>query len=720
MKTVLSPLKNNTGSKFGALLNKALCICVACVFAYLSLVSLFSTVYVSENEDVFYVKDNAFLNIIIIVLISLFCIFFKEKALKLISGNEKKMVMFNSLWLFILLACFVFFTKLYPLYDQAKIINTVRHLFSYDYSDFLPGGYMDTNSQQWGIMYYFYLLCKLTGSLNIPLIQLFNVVFLVLMNFYIYKISMQLFSEKYAALIHLAMCLFIQNWSYVTFVYGNLGSTCFGVIGLYYLIGFIREQSFKRRLGYAVIIGLTLSISILFKQNLIIFLVAAICVSIYGLITDKKASYVTVIAASLACFFLTSFIVSQITVNMTKMETQGIPATCYIAMGLMDNNTKGPGWYNGYNTETYMSSGCLTLKADNEAKKGIAASIDRFKNNPVNAISFFARKIITQWTEPTYESLYIMYGRDAIDEMPPWFLTIANPTERVNSYIRSVMNLIQLLIFFGAFLYFVLNKNHISTEKLVLPIVFIGGFLFHILWEAKSQYAIMYVIVIIPYSVVGFLTFLQGFGFKDKENATGFDRKKTSITVSAASIVIVVLVFIIPNESNPGKFIKPSYKTAEYNLATDASNNNYVTGKDLDRDYAAALKMRKYKMDGRFFVTPAADESLALSVDEDTDKVDFYENTGDILNSVIKFSDNEGNTFFRFQNTQKAMGILDDKVADGARIDEWDFYGDEGQKFVLTGDDVGGYEMHCGEFVVGRDENGLLLTKNDGIKVTFK
>ena len=35
-------------------------------------------------------------------------------------------------------------------------------------------------------------------------------------------------------------------------------------------------------------------------------------------------------------------------------------------------------------------------------------------------------------------------------------------------------------------------------------IVFIGGFLFHTIWEAKCQYTITYFILLIPYSVKGY------------------------------------------------------------------------------------------------------------------------------------------------------------------------------------------------------------------------
>ena len=51
---------------------------------------------------------------------------------------------------------------------------------------------------------------------------------------------------------------------------------------------------------------------------------------------------------------------------------------------------------------------------------------------------------------------------------------------------------------------YVLNYKKIQTLELIFPIVFIGGFLFHLIWEAKCQYTITYFILLIPYAIVGY------------------------------------------------------------------------------------------------------------------------------------------------------------------------------------------------------------------------
>lgn len=43
-----------------------------------------------------------------------------------------------------------------------------------------------------------------------------------------------------------------------------------------------------------------------------------------------------------------------------------------------------------------------------------------------------------------------------------------------------------------------LDNRFVNMEKLYLVIIFLGGFAFHILWEAKSRYIIPYVIILFP------------------------------------------------------------------------------------------------------------------------------------------------------------------------------------------------------------------------------
>jgi len=47
-------------------------------------------------------------------------------------------------------------------------------------------------------------------------------------------------------------------------------------------------------------------------------------------------------------------------------------------------------------------------------------------------------------------------------------------------------------------IFIIQNRKNISLEAIFLITIFIGGFAFHILREAKSRYIIPYIVVLIP------------------------------------------------------------------------------------------------------------------------------------------------------------------------------------------------------------------------------
>ena len=76
---------------------------------------------------------------------------------------------------------------------------------------------------------------------------------------------------------------------------------------------------------------------------------------------------------------------------------------------------------------------------------------------------------------------------------------------KVNETITLYMNIIQTLILFGATTYMILDFKKIKSKQLIFIIIFIGGFLFHMFWEAKCQYTFTYFVLLIPYAVRGFV-----------------------------------------------------------------------------------------------------------------------------------------------------------------------------------------------------------------------
>ena len=64
-------------------------------------------------------------------------------------------------------------------------------------------------------------------------------------------------------------------------------------------------------------------------------------------------------------------------------------------------------------------------------------------------------------------------------------------------------NMLQTLIYAGAFLWILLGRRQMSWESLLPGMIVIGGFLFHLVWEAKGQYTVFYFFLLIPYAFWG-------------------------------------------------------------------------------------------------------------------------------------------------------------------------------------------------------------------------
>ena len=80
-----------------------------------------------------------------------------------------------------------------------------------------------------------------------------------------------------------------------------------------------------------------------------------------------------------------------------------------------------------------------------------------------------------------------------------------------------------------------------------MPMIFVGGFIFHTLWEAKSQYVFSYFVILFPISLLGLRLFKEWFVSRDKTPISEkIDRLNNtrlnwnfSFTLAAAATVLV-------------------------------------------------------------------------------------------------------------------------------------------------------------------------------------
>lgn len=252
--------------------------------------------------------------------------------------------------------------------------------------------------------------------------------------------------------------------------------------------------------------------SVSLKLNNMILLVAAVL--ILGAYHLKKKPLRLLAAVAILCvtvLTLPNFGKWQYSIRMDKDFGDGIPMVSWLAMGLHEA-MPGPGWYNGtYTVVNFRNHNYDSSAAAEASMEVIQDRLEQMKETPSETAAFFRDKILSQWNEPTYQSLWNNQVRGQIGDK--WGIA-AYVCEEGEYRTKSVMDFSIQFVFCGMllatvflFLRTVKRRTESPAEETALyliPLLFLGGFLYHALFEAKSQYVITYVVFMIPYAAWGF------------------------------------------------------------------------------------------------------------------------------------------------------------------------------------------------------------------------
>ena len=160
-------------------------------------------------------------------------------------------------------------------------------------------------------------------------------------------------------------------------------------------------------------------------------------------------------------------------------------------------------------------------------------------SRPLETTGFFVKKVSAQWNNPTFQSLWILENRSG-RETPIWILQ-----EKGRVVYTFLANLLQTWILAGAFLYAVLRFKKSGIEEMILPITFIGGFVFHLFWEAEGLYAILYFPLLLPLCVCGYREWSKWLYARRTEMMTDGWKSPAGVRlrmkICTASVVVVVV-----------------------------------------------------------------------------------------------------------------------------------------------------------------------------------
>lgn len=470
------------------------------IIGLLLIASIISTCDVTRKEQTVLKIDNIFINFIEIIIFFIAALYI-NKLIKNLKLTKKIIIICLILWT-IITATWIISTQLMPRADQLYIMNAATNLRNNDKIDFQKGNYLDRNPTQIGVVMLLYAFSFIFGNGNYIAIQFVNIPAILLSIYFIYKISKLTFKKrnilKDDKFIILAILAFVPLIFYITFIYGNIYGLLFATIALWLEYSYFEKENIIKILGAAIFSA----IAILIKINYLVNLIAMLLLFVYHLIYNKKYKYIIpIIIIPIVCVFikfeLTNYIKNKHDIELSK----GVPMIAYIEMGLQKGGF-APGWYNGYNKEIYLVNDCNTEKTKRAVKKDLENTLNNFKNNPVQALKFFALKELSQWNNPNFQSVWVNQNRNHNIEIPKVQNSIIKKGI-VYKILNKYMEFYHMIILLGTALYILFEYKNINIQQLGFAIVFIGGYLFHTFWEGKAQYVFTYFILIIPYAVNG-------------------------------------------------------------------------------------------------------------------------------------------------------------------------------------------------------------------------
>ncbi|MGN1050804.1 MAG: hypothetical protein ACI4QE_00735, partial [Acutalibacteraceae bacterium] len=207
--------------------------------------------------------------------------------------------------------------------------------------------------------------------------------------------------------------------------------------------------------------------------------------------------------------------------------SKSVPQSAFLSMGL-DDSGKNPGWYTYHMVSLFLENNYDPDLADKDAKERIKQRLSDFKDNPSYAFDFFNKKTLSQWNEPTYESIWVSKVRGHEKELGTFADSVYN--KQTGKLIEGYMNFYQQFIFIMfcvGVLALIRKKN--KLPDIIIMIGILGGYFYHFLFEAKSQYILNYFILMTFYSAYGVYFMLKPHSFEGLKKFKFFEKIKKAV-----------------------------------------------------------------------------------------------------------------------------------------------------------------------------------------------
>lgn len=501
------------GEKVQKFCSKYLVLIVAILTLLIGIFSICITAYFENATYSFASEKTAYHidNSIIIIALSIV-------ALLILWGFSKLTQKIKSKWVFlaiiiltgIIQVIWVCSIKFMPYADQENVISCAKQLLHGDFEEFSKAySYFGIYPFQIGIIYYIALIFKIFNTENFLILQIFNVIFSLINLFLMRRITAQLFKEeKVQKILNFLLLIFsIYFMFFNVHVYGNINGLTFGLIALYFTLKYLENK--KKR--YLVITAISMAISIALKSNYNIFLCGVIITLALDFLKDKKirtaVGIIGILFAYFALQFGNTFVLEK---TIDAKVPKGIPMVGYIYMGMHDSETMSSGWYSSVPVDTFQENNFDSEKTSEQDKELLKSRVRELFKNPKELCMFYMDKLASTWLNPTFQTIWCSYPgaqmtlhEDYAKEIERKEVVKDMLSGKAYKVEENILNIFQIIVFIFAGMGMLKIFKQGKIEHILLPMIFLGGFVFHTFWETKAIYVLQYYYLLLPYAAFG-------------------------------------------------------------------------------------------------------------------------------------------------------------------------------------------------------------------------
>lgn len=390
--------------------------------------------------------------------------------------------------------------------DYARVVQAARSFARDDYSP-MRDGYINGFPFQLGICFLLEGVQRLLPWADIDLLmQAVNAVLSVGAAGLMAALGEEIFGgrkTRRSALL-LYVC-FLPMLFFNSYVYGTVPMIFFCALGFLCFVRYLRTR--RAALGLAA--ALSMGIAYAAKPNAMVPIMALAICAVIDVMRSRDVKLLGFAALAFAfALGLSRLVIWQYELRSGIELAENIHPLSWLVIGFADSEAC-PGWYNGY-MEQFYEMGLTAQEQKAIVMADLAKRLPELLADPAYTLDYLRRKILSQWTEPTYSVL--RYGERC--EWVGRFNGVAalayRSGEPLRALLEGVMNIGQQSVYILACLGLLGTlRRREDAGALVIPVTVIGGFLYHALFEAKSQYIYPYIFYLMPYAAHG-LCMLSG------------------------------------------------------------------------------------------------------------------------------------------------------------------------------------------------------------------